>query len=116
MRFILAVLTVFSVTSHASLKLTAQLNGYDTFQHPRPMLGLGFYQPLMRDIALNTWAGVGDEPFDIKPDVVWMTAKAQVDFKWGSWTIAPGYAYKHAGEPYNYGRDYAYIKVDYQIF
>ena len=116
MRFMIAILILFMSTfSFASLKLSTQANLYDKGHNTRPQVGLSWYQPIMRDIALNTWAGYGNEPFEIKDDVNWFGAKAQLDFRWKRVVVSPGVIWKHL-EPSNAERSYGFLRVDYVIF
>lgn len=103
------------MTAAASLKLSLQENFYDQGKHPRPMAGLSWYQPLIMNTALNSWAGYGDEPFELKDDVHWFSAKSQMDFIFGSFVVSPGMQYKYI-EPYQSDRLYPYIRVDWKIF
>ena len=115
MKFFLSiVLLCFSITANASLKLTSQVNAYDQGKNTRPSAGLSWYQPLMKGVAFNSYAGVGDEPFEVKDDALWFVGKAQVDVYMGRWTIAPGILYKHI-EPYDQSRTYGYLRVDYKL-
>lgn len=112
--FFLSILVFAGLMANASLKLTLQENLYDQAKKPRSMFGLGWYQPLMEGAALNTWLGVGSEPFEVKEDVDWFTAKSQVDMIFGRFTLSPGLAYKYA-MPYDEGKVFPYIRVDFKI-
>lgn len=113
--FLSLCLIMFGSMASASLKVSTQVNAYEEGHNPRPSAGLVYYQPVFKRLALNAYAGVGDEPFEMKDDVVWYVGKAQLDVYFGKWTVAPGYAYKHA-EPYSESRHYGYLRVDYKIF
>lgn len=115
MKKLLLICLLFSSVSHASLKISGQANVYDQGANTRPQVGLAFYQPLMKHIAFNSWAGIGVEPFDNKSDVTWKEAKAQVDFINGKYTLSPGVVVKDVNGEDN-KRSYGFIKLDYQIF
>ncbi len=117
MKFVLGLLiAAFSLSANASLKLSTQLNAYDNGAHTRPLVGLGWYQKIWKDnVALNSWAGMGDEPFLTHEDTKWFSAKTQLDINMGKWTLSPGYQFKHVA-PYDADRGNAYLRIDYKIF
>jgi hypothetical protein len=115
-KVIIAMVSLFALSANASLKLQAQANGYEGGSHTRPQMGLSYYQPIMKGrVALNTWAGGGEEFFVEKEAVTWYGAKAQLDFRLGKFTLSPGVQYKDISGSDN-SRSYMYVRVDYQIF
>ena len=102
-------------SAEASLKLSAQANMYDGAEKTRPAVGLSYYQPMFKTVALNSFVGYGDEPFEVKDDALWFVSKAQLDFYFGKWTVSPGITYKHI-EPYDQSRSYGFVKADYKLF
>ena len=111
--FIITLMTAF--TAQASLKVSGQANLYDQGKNTRPQAGLTLYQPLMKHIALNSWAGVGIEPFDNKDDVRWSEVKAQLDFINGKYTLSPGMSFKDISGDNN-KRSMGFVKLEYQLF
>lgn len=118
MKLIMAALCAFilPLSSHAlDAKLTLQNNLYDEGAKYRLLFGVGLYQKLIQQTALNIWTGTGSEPFDHRDDADWFIAKGQVDMYFGNLTIAPGYQYRQLlGE--NLTREYFYLRIDYKLF
>lgn len=113
---VIVLVSMFALSANASLKVQVQGNAYEGGQHTRPQVGLSYYQPIMRNrVALNTWAGGGEEFFVEKEAVTWYGAKAQLDFRLGKFTVSPGVQYKDISGSDN-SRSYMYMRVDYQIF
>lgn len=117
MKYLAIIICLFSSLSAQALssKLTFQSNLYDQGAKYRPLVGIGIYQKLIQQSALNIWTGTGSEPFDERPDADWFIAKGQVDLYFGNWTIAPGYQYRHLFSD-NLSREYFYLRIDYKLF
>jgi hypothetical protein len=116
MKLLISLCLVFcSLTSYATVKLSAQANMYNKANDTRPQVGVSIYQPMMKNIALNVWSGVGVEPFEDKKDVTWYGTKGQLDFLNGNWTLSPGIMYKDIKGNYD-SRSFMYVKVDYKLF
>lgn len=113
--FIAIAILSAAVFANASLKLSTQANFYDQGEATRPQAGLSLWHPLRKNVAVNLYTGVGVEPFEVRDDVTWITAKGQVDFSTGNWIISPGYAVKDIDGAYD-SRSYGYLKVDYKLF
>lgn len=114
-KVIIAMVSLFALSANASLKLQAQANGYDGGENTRPQLGVAYYQPLMKKVALNTWAGMGYEPFETKEQVRWSSAKASLDFYIKDITVAFGMQYKDIQGADN-SRSYGFLKLEYKLF
>lgn len=106
---------LFSVSAMAGGKLTLQNNFHNQGKDYRPMFGLSIYQPLIANTAFNSWTGVGEQPFEINPDVTWFTTKNQLDFNFTRLTVSPGVQYTHIN-PYKENRTHVFIKVDYKLW
>lgn len=118
MKLFLALLTslMASPTYALDAKLSLQGNVYDQGQHVRPLVGLGLYQKLARNVAINAWTGMSEEPFDHREDATWFVAKGQFDIYHGPWTFAPGYQIRHLFMDDPTSREYFYFRVDYKLF
>jgi hypothetical protein len=116
MKFVLATALLFvGLSANASLKLQLQANGYEGGDKTRPQVGLAYYQPLMKKVALNTWMGMGQEPFLTKETVTWATAKASLDFFIKDVTLGIGGQVKDI-EGADNSRAYGFVKLEYKLF
>lgn len=112
---IFSILILISCQAFASGKITLQNNFFNEGKVYRPMVGLQVYQRLSDKVAINTWAGYGIQPLEIKDDVKWLVAKAQLDFQIKKVTLAAGLQYKHlVGEGIT--DHIPFIKLDYQLW
>lgn len=121
MKKILIALILVPMTSFASGKITLQDNVYDNGETHRQMVGLNVYEslknvlPMGKYLAVNAWAGYGVMPLEVKGDVDWLVAKAQVDMYFGKITVSPGYQYKMLpGESHR--EHIPFIKFDYVLW
>lgn len=114
-KLLVIALLACSSFAHASLKIQAQANGYEGGDHTRPQVGVAYYQPLMKKVALNTWAGMGYEPFLTKEQVRWTSAKGSLDFFIKDITLGLGMQYKDIQGADN-SRSYAFVKLEYKVF
>lgn len=112
---VIMLVSLFALSANASLKLQAQANGYDNGENTRPQLGIAYYQPLMKKVALNSWAGMGYEAFQTKEQVRWSSAKASLDFYIKDLTVAFGMQLKDIQGADN-SRSYAFMKLEYKLF
>ena len=88
-------LIIAAGSAQASGKLSLQNNFYNNGTEYRPLVGVAVYERLAKTLALNSWVGYGVQPLEIKGDVNWLVAKAQVDMEFSRrWTVAPGVQYK----------------------
>lgn len=93
---IASLICLGTVPAFASGKITLQNNLYDEGKTYRPMIGFGVYEKLTKKLHLNAWTGYGIQPLEVKDDVNWLVAKAQVDMEMGKrLVVSPGYQYKH---------------------
>lgn len=121
MRFAFAIVAMvfamlFVEGSFASGKITLQNNLYNGGKDYRPMIGFAIYEPIFGgSLALNSWTGYGNQPFDLSPDVNWFTTKNQIDFYISRLTVSPGFQYSIV-EPYNEERSWVYLKLDYKLW
>lgn len=102
-------------------KLSLQNNLYNDGKTYRPTLGFSVYEPFLKGVALNAYAGAGSAPDEDPKNVRWSTdahwavAKVQLDFqgshKLDGWTISPGLGYKTLiGEEYS--DSYGFLRID----
>lgn len=116
MKFVLATALLFvGLSANASLKLQLQGNGYDGGDHVRPQVGIAYYQPLLKKVALNSYIGTGIEPFQTKEAVRWSTAKASLDFFIKDVTLGLGGQFKDI-EGADNSRSYGFVKLEYKLF
>ena len=121
MKILLTVLLFFgAVSAEASGKLSLQNNFFQDLDGKghtyRPMVGLGIYEFIFRKkVALNSWVGYGNQPLELTPDVNWFTAKVQLDFFVGDFTLAPGVQYSYI-PTYHEDRLNPYLKIDYRLW
>lgn len=114
--FVLFGCMLFSPGSHASGKITLQNNLFEGGKQYRPMIGLGIYEPIFGGaLAINSWTGYGNQPFDLSPDVNWFTTKNQIDFHISRLTVSPGFQYSFV-TPYDEDRSWVYLKLDYKLW
>lgn len=103
-------------SAEASGKITLQNNFFDGGKKYRPMIGFGIYEPLFAGtVALNSWTGYGNQPFDLNPDVDWLTTKNQIDFHLSRFTLSPGFQYSFVS-PFSDERAWVYVKLDYKLW
>lgn len=114
-KLLIAIILLSGLTANASLKLQLQGNGYDNGTHTRPQVGVAFYQPIMKKVALNTWAGGGYEAFQTKEQVRWSSAKASLDYYFKDLTVAIGAQVKDIQGADN-SRSYGFVKLEYKLF
>ncbi len=115
--FVLSIALFTSLPeASASGKITLQNNFFENGQKYRPMIGLGIYEPMFGGlVALNSWSGYGNQPFDFNPDANWMTTKNQLDFHIKRFTISPGFQWSYV-LPYEEERSWVFLKVDYKLW
>lgn len=117
MKLLTAIAILLTATmAQASGKLSLQNNLYDDGRTYRPMVGLQVYEKLSKTLAVNSWMGYGVQPLEVRDDVNWFVAKAQVDVYMKRFTVSPGLQYKNilSGDG---DQDFIpYIKVDYTIW
>lgn len=111
----LAIL-LFSATVFASGKISLQGNWYDSGKNVKPMVGFGVYEKLVKNAYLNAWTGYGVQPLEIKDDVNWYVAKAQVDMRFNKLTVAPGVQYKNLPNTPGTSQTYPYFRLDWQLW
>jgi hypothetical protein len=105
-----------SVPAFASGKITLQNNLYNDGKTYRPMVGFGVYEKLVRSIHLNAWAGVGNQPLEVRDDVTWLVAKVQADVRFGKRiTVSPGYQYKNILSMHH-SEHVPYFALSYQLW
>lgn len=116
MKLFIIALAIMSLSpiAQASGKLSLQGNVYDQGEFVRPAAGFSIYQKMMKNIAFNSYAGIGTEPFTYRKDVMWTTAKAEVQFYNGAWTLSPGVAIKDTDM--STPRSYMFIKIERQLW
>lgn len=114
---IVGVTLAVTVDAEASGKITLQNNFYNGGKDYRPLIGLGIYEPILfkGKVAVNSWTGYGNQPFDLNPDVNWFTTKNQIDFHLSKITVSPGYQYSFVW-PYKEERQWFYVKLDYKLW
>lgn len=106
-------------------KLSLQNNLYNDGKTYRPTLSFGVYEPFLKGVAVNAWAGIGAVPDDDVDkahwgsDTQWLVAKLQLDFQ-GShslegWTFSPGVSTKKLLNE-DFQDNVGYLKVDYQLW
>lgn len=114
--FVLITCVMFSPGADASGKISIQNNFFDQGKKYRPMIGLGIYEPIFGGaLAINSWTGYGNQPFDLSSDVDWFTTKNQLDFYFGKLTVSPGFQYSFVS-PYKEDRSWLYMKLDYKLW
>lgn len=113
---ILCASFLFTSGAQASGKISLQNNFFEGGKKYRPMIGLGIYEPIFGgSVALNSWTGYGNQPFDLNPDVDWFTTKNQIDFHFKRMTLSPGFQYSFVS-PFGEERSWVYFKVDYKLW
>lgn len=114
--FVVFVALIFaSVFAEASGKLSLQNNVYKDGRY-RPMVGFGIYEPMFAGkVAINSWTGYGNQPFELSPDVNWFTTKNQIDVHLSKLTLSPGFQYSFVW-PFEEERSWLYLKIDYKLW
>lgn len=121
LRFFIGLFIALSAQSAmASGKLIAQINGYDDAKKPRPMVGFTVYEKVLKGLAVNSFVGAGVQELEVKDDVNWFIAKAQLDFelagKLKHFTLSPGLQYKDLIGETDDAETMGFLRVTYQVW
>ena len=75
MKYLIVALMLMASNAFASGKLAVGGQFNVNSEQVTPTVGLSVYEKLVDDLALNSWAGLGEQPFELKEDVRWYTVK-----------------------------------------
>lgn len=112
---ILILLSAFvSSVAFASGKLSGQANMYEDGAI-RPTIGLSIYQPILGKVAFNSFLGYGVQELEVRDDVQWAIAKAQLDVRMSSWVVSPGMTYKYLPDT-GVRQAIGFVKASYDLW
>jgi hypothetical protein len=102
--FILSFFVCVSVFASGKLIIKPIYN-VDT-DTPLYTIGLNIYEKLFKDLAYNSWTGLGEPAYHT--DEQWFVTKHQFDMFAGGLTISPGFSFNY------YSRESG--NLDYNVF
>jgi len=114
MKKLMLAMLLFSTSAFGSGKLQLQTNVTDG--NVRPQVGLAVWQPLMRNVALNSWTGYGSRPFEDKDSTHWLVLKNELQVGVGkAWTVAPGFEWQEDFTAQE-SRNKFYVSLSYKLW
>lgn len=103
------------LSAMASGKISLQGNWYNEGKDVRPVVAIQAYEKVAKNLYLNAWAGYGNQFLEVRDDVDWAVAKAQIDMRMKQWTFSPGVQYKYLIDS-RVDDVIPYLKADYQLW
>lgn len=109
----LLIALLLSPFANAGLKLSVRPQFHLDSEKMGVTGGASYYQPLMKKLALNTWAGAGYRPEPL--DSVWYGANVELDMIFGDFTASPGFQYR--ASPTTIDNDNSVgVKLSYKVW
>jgi len=114
---LIAVLALLPTSSFASGKLAFQPGYYLNQREFGYNVGLSVYQALdsHKQFFINSWTGMGDQPWDFKDNTLWMSQKATVETFFGNLGVGAGLQVNYSLTDHYFNNN-VHMKLSYQLW
>ena len=116
MHYVMFTLLLIGATAHATGKVSVQGAYYPNSDKFAPMFGLAIYEKMTGPVAYNGWTGMGEQPFELSPDVKWFSSRHDLDICLAKNLITSAGIRLSYVHPFSTWMHDLHVKVSYQLW